>query len=372
MRVAFDNQAKHSGHSVRGIGMMIGEQTKELLKESKKRRDVSINIVDFSKANLSNYDIVHYPYFFPYTKTLPPQKPAKYEVVTIQDVIHLIYPKIYAPGLRGKINFYWQKMRLKKVDAIITISETSKKDIVRFLDINPDKIHVVYLAAKSVFKKISNRELLRKVQYKYKLPEKFVLYVGDVNYNKNVDTLVEACEIARIPLIIVGKQAVELHQNIQKLQDLKGPRDYVRYLFNIPHPEVSHFRKLSRLIRESNAACLGFVSDEDLACIYNLATIYCQPSFYEGFGLIVLEAFACETPVIISKTQALVEIAGDAAMIADPSNANDFASKIKELVLSDSTRIHYVRSGSERIKDFSWEKTARQMIEVYKTVANNS
>jgi glycosyltransferase involved in cell wall biosynthesis len=373
MKVAIDTGALSSGHSVRGIGVMVGEQIAALKSESSKEEGIEIFPVDFLKEDLSKYDIVHYPYFFPYDLTLPSLGKASATksskiVVTIQDLIQLIYPDKYPPGIRGKINFFNQRLRLKNVDAIITISETSKKDIVRFLGVKEDKITVIYLAPKEIFRVITDKEKLREVSQKYNLPEMFVLYVGDVNYNKNIPTLVRACSEINIPLVICGKQAKDVEGGGKGLDVLRGPRDYLRFLQGKPHPELAHYELLIKLFDNRKIMRLGYVSDEDLVCIYNLATVYCQPSFYEGFGLPVLEAFACETPVIIAKTQALTEIAKGAALIADSKEANDFAKKILSLTKDSSKRLHLVRMGSTRLKNFSWEKTAQEMIAVYKKV----
>src|SRR5258708_7523667 len=144
MRVAIDSGPLNSGDSIRGIGF----HTKELVNELSKLQDENfkLDVVDFSKTNLSKYDIVHYQYFRPHALTLPFRKPAKKVIVTIHDLIRLIYPNAYPAGIKGWIRFQIQKFNLRNVDAIITISETSKKDIVRFLNIPPEKIHVIYLA----------------------------------------------------------------------------------------------------------------------------------------------------------------------------------------------------------------------------------
>ncbi len=317
---------------------------------------------------MSEFDIVHYQYFFPHLLTLPSSKVANKVVVTIQDLINLIYPKNYPPGIQGKINFFKQKQRLKNTDAIITISETSKKDIVRFLGVDSKRIHVVYLAPKKIFKKIRTEEI-RKVRRKYKLPEKFALYVGDINYNKNIPGLIRACKIAKVPLVIVGKQALDIENQGIELPSVEGPRDWIRFLFNIPHPELAHYKELlEEFSNNNNIYRLGFVSDSDLVAIYNLATVYCQPSFYEGFGFPVLEAMACGTPVIASKTQALVEIAGDAALYVDPKNPKDMASGISKVIRDIKLQKILVKKGKEKVREYSWEKTGKEMIEVYKKV----
>ena len=377
MRIAIDSYALVSGHSVRGIGVMVEKQLEALSQESKKYKNIEIDAFNFStargKSKLENgkYNIIHYPYFFPYSLTLPDKKYGGKVVITIQDLIQLIYPRNYPPEVRGRLNFVKQKMRLRNVDAIITISETSKKDIVRFLKVKPNLISVIYLAPKEIFRKISDKEKLADVSKKYHLPAKFVLYVGDVNYNKNVPTLIRACDKAGLPLVICGKQAADLGRRGMGLDVLTGPKDYLRFLINRPHPELAHFEQLQKLLESKKVIRPGFVPDEDLVSIYNLASVYCQPSLYEGFGLIVLEAFACETPVVISKTQALVEIAGKAALVANPDDPSDFSAKLLKVINDSSERLRLMRMGTERVKSFSWEETARQMIEVYRKVAGN-
>jgi len=259
----------------------------------------------------------------------------------------------------------------KNIDAVITISETSKKDIVRFLGISAEKIHVVYLAPRKIFKKLRNEEL-RKVGKKYKLPKRFVLYVGDVNYNKNIPRLIKACKMVKVPLVIVGKHALEVEELGLNLKHLKGPRDWFRYIFNIPHPELAHFKGLVKEFKgNTNIIRTGFTTEEELVEIFNLASVYVQPSFYEGFGLPVLEAMASGTPVVIAKTNALVEIANDAALIADPKDPKDLAEKIEMVLKKDELRKDLIRKGFLRVKEFSWEKTAEEMIEVYKIVAGS-
>lgn len=371
MRVAIDTRALRSGHKVRGIGVMVGEQVKALRKEANKHKDVIIDGVDFSESDLSLYDIVHFPYFFPYYATLPDIKPSKNIVVTIQDLIYLVFPKRYPPGLSGRRVFRKQKDRLKNVDHIVTISETSKKDIESFLKVSPNKIDVVYLAPKKIFKPIQTKNDLEKTKKKHDLPDNFVLYVGDVNYNKNIVTLVKACENASINLVIVGKQATEVEEMGLKLDIIRGPMDWVRYVLNIPHPELQHFRELrEELKNHTNIVRTGYVSEKELVYIYNLADVYCQPSLYEGFGLPVLEAMACSTPVVASDIEAHREIAGEAVDYFETESVNDLSKKLKTLMNSSKRRLELSNKGEEKVKEYGWDKYAKEMIGVYKKVNN--
>ena len=325
LKIAIDSFPLTSGHKVRGVGFY----TKNLIEALGKQVDA----VDFTTTDLKRYDVIHYPYLDLFAHTLPIAKSTK-TVVTVHDVIPLVYPKHYPPGIRGKLNFYLQKYSLGSVSAIITDTETSKKDICRFLGIKPEKIHVIYLAPRPIFKPITDSQSLITVRKKYDLPPTFALYVGDVNYNKNIPNLIKACELARIPLVIVGKQAKEGKDGS----------------LGLSHPELMHLQNLNW----GNVITCGFVPDDDLAAIYSSATVYVQPSFYEGFGFPVLEAIACGTPVVAAKTQSLVEIAEGAAIFADPKDPKDIARGMKNPIKNPVLP-----------RNYSWEKTAKETLGVY-------
>lgn len=367
IKVAIDSAPLNSGDKVRGIGV----HTRELVKSINflEKKEISVDIVDFKNEKLTDYDILHFQNFNPYLTHLPHEKIAKKMLITIHDLIYLIYPDKYKSGIRGKVNFLKQKSLLKNFDGILTISETSKKDICRFLEIDPDIVYVVPLAPKNIFNVNPGIQFLNTIKEKYNLPDKFVLYVGDINYNKNIPKLIEACKLSKVTLVIVGKQAKEIeYLPSENIKNLKGPRDYLRFLFGIPHPELSHYKKLNREFRKNNVKTLGFVPDEDLVAIYRLATLYVQPSLYEGFGLGVLEAFASGCPVVCSKTQALVETSEGAALFADPKSSSDISAKIKIFKDNEILRKEYIKKGLERSKNFSWKNVALKTIEVYKSI----
>ncbi len=364
LKVAIDNGALEEGHRVRGIGFYSRNLVEGLsLLKSQVRVDVFSFFSEPSRVN--RYDIAHYPYYDLFFNTLltPFKIPT---VVTIHDVIPLIYPKQYPKGIKGSIAFYKQKKALKAVSAIITDTQTSKKDIVRFLDVEEKKINVIYLAASRSYKIIKDRKILESVIKKYGLPQKFILYVGDINYNKNLINLIRAIRKVGLKLVIVGKSALDISEN-NNLNDIRGPRDYLRYYLGKVHPEITHFKKLAKEFEKAGVLRLGFISNEDLAAIYNLATFYVQPSYYEGFGLPPLEAMASGCPVLISKTQALVEVCGDASITFDQKQGSrDLANKLSEIVKDKKLQRELSERGIRHAARYSWEKAALETLEVYK------
>ena len=357
MKVAIDSGALTSGHKVRGIGFYTKNLIDSLGNE--------VVAVDFSNSNLDKYDVVHLPFFNPFFVNIPTNTKAKV-IVTIHDVIPLVYPKQYPPGLRGSIRLIINKILLQKVRAVITDTEASKKDIVRLLNIPVSKVHTTHLAPGTEFKKINIKDTLG-AKKKYNLPDKFILYVGDVNYNKNISGLIKACKEIDTPLVIVGKQALEIEGDYD-LVSLRGPRDWLRFVFGVPHPQTAHFRGMVNEFKSKNIIRLGFLSEDDLVAVYNLATVYCQPSFYEGFGLPVLQAMACGVPVVAARTQALVEIGELACLFADPKDFKNIADKLNKVIKNKSLRDDLIKAGSSLVKKYSWAKTARETLEVYKNV----
>ncbi|MBI4089671.1 MAG: glycosyltransferase family 4 protein [Candidatus Levybacteria bacterium] len=344
LKVFIDRNPLKGGHAVRGVGAY----TRNLLAALKKQKEIEL------VEKTENCDVVHYPYFDLFFLTLPLIKP-KPTVVTVHDVIPLIYPEHYKAGLRGLLKFQIQKYSLTAASAIITDSETSKKDIVRFLDVPQEKVHVAHLAAGNEFRKMEDGGWRVEIRKKYGLPERFILYVGDVNYNKNIPGLIQAFNhltiqpsnnSTNLKLVLVG--------DVFKNETL---------------PEIKEiFQLIKRLNLEDKIMAPGFVPTEELVYLYNLATVYCQPSFYEGFGLPVLEAMACGCPVVVAKTQSLVEIAGGAAIFVDPKDTKDIADGISKVINYRETRDMLSKSGIERAKEFSWGKTAKKTIEVYHKV----
>jgi glycosyltransferase involved in cell wall biosynthesis len=349
MKVIIDISPLRSKHKTRGIGMY----TRRLIDAIRKLDKKNTYVLTTKTSQVSNADIIHYPYFDLYFHTLPLRKKAK-TVLTIHDVIPLIFTKDFSPGIRGKIGHYLQRAALRNVSAIITDSENSKKDIKKLLGVADSKINVIYLAADKVFFK-KNFTAIERVKKKYKLPEKFALYVGDINENKNLLRLIEAFYLVekryrKLYLVMVGKAFVNKKIPQMKLFSSKivetGLEDKILTISNVPLDPA-----------------------DDLAAIFRASTLYAQPSLYEGFGLPVLEAMASGTPVMTSDTSSIPEIINDSAISVNPRSVTDIAQAMMKILNFSQESILKVRErGIKQAKKFSWEKTASQTIGIYKKV----
>ncbi|MBI5449390.1 glycosyltransferase family 4 protein [Candidatus Gottesmanbacteria bacterium] len=338
MHIALDITPLKSGHKDRGIGSYTG-----LLIEALEKYECQHSYSFFTRRQKlpKDADLVHYPYFDPFFLTLPLLKP-KPVVVTVHDLIPLAYPSHFPRGIRGDIKWRVQKFSLKGARRIITDSIASKRDIETIAGFTENLVDVVHLAPAEIFHPITDRDMRSSVQKKYSLPDRFILYVGDVNWNKNILGLLRA-KPKGVALVLVGKA--------------------------FRQEELVEVREINALIHalhvEGEVIQPGFVPDEDLAALYSLASAYIQPSFAEGFGLPVLESMACGCPVICARGSSLDEIAGSSLRV----NASDISSIMDGIFhvekLSTSQRTEFIQKGYAWVKRFSWKKVAAETAAVY-------
>lgn len=341
MKIAIDTLPLRTGHSERGIGYYTRYLIDSLEKYSPQ--------VTLLKDTIVGADIVHYPYFDLYFLTLPFRKPTPC-VVTVHDVIPLVFPDKFPAGIKGNLKLQAQKLSLHSAKAIITDSYHSKVDITKYLGISENKIYVAHIAVDKKFQKVS-QEVTTSIKNKYKLPDTFFLYIGDVNYNKNIPSLIEA--FAKV-------------QNVHAHLVLAG-----KAFENKDVPEVQAVENAISLSQKSDRIrMLGFVPDDDVVALYNLATAYVQVSLYEGFGLPVLEAFSCGTPVVSSDRSSLKEVVGNAALIIDPESINSITVGLGRILSDDAYRTDLSHKGQEQAKKFTQEQFARQTIKAYEDVFN--
>ena len=345
MRVVIDTSPLRTAFKHRGISAY----TRNLV-EALKEVDTNNEYVLTSQPNYVEADIIHYPYFDFFFSTLPYFKPLP-TVVTIHDVIPLIYPEHFRPGIRGKLRFIKQKRSLGSVRAIITDSEQSRQDVITYLNQEEHKVHRVYLAAHDSFRK-AKPAAVEQVLNKYQLKNPYLLYVGDINYNKNVLGLLKAfaAQNALFDLVLVSRalnnstipEAKAIYELINHLQI----NDRVNILTTVP-----------------------LDPRDDIQGLYSGANWYIQPSFYEGFGLPVLEAMACRAPVISSIGGSLEELTNGAAITFDPKIPGSMKSALgKALSLSSQERQSYIDKGIQLVSNYSWEKAAKDTIKVYQQV----
>ena len=289
-----------------------------------------------------NVDLFHAPHY-----VLPPLIHCR-SVVTIHDCIHLMFPQ-YLPGrtayayARASI---W--MATKRADRILTVSETSKSDILRRFRVPADKITVVYNAIDERLRMVPRPEDFERVRARYQLKDPFALYVGNIKPHKNLERLIDAFDRVRrdpgnenLKLVIIGDQ-------LTKYQGLR---------------RAVHRHKLYKHVR-----FFGFVPLETLAVLYRLASVFVFPSLYEGFGLPPLEALASGTPVVTSNASSLPEVVGDAAVLVDPYDADSIAEGMRKVLTDPVLRESLREKGLARANDYSWAQSIQQIHQVYMDV----
>jgi glycosyltransferase involved in cell wall biosynthesis len=236
----------------------------------------------------------------------------------------------------------------RRAAAVITVSESAKADVVNILGLPPERVHVIYEAPAQCFQPMHRGAALDAVSQKYKLPKQFLLYVGTIEPRKNLVRLLEAfaalrqCDGVDHELVLVGS---------------RGWKD------------ASVYEAINRLRLQSCVHFLGHIPISDLVAIYNLADALVFPSLYEGFGLPVIEAMACGTPVITSPNGSLREVAGNAAEFVEPTDVEGIREGIYH-VLNDSIHRSHLRDlGLAQAACFSWARVAEQTMEVYRQAA---
>lgn len=347
MKIAIDISPLSSGHKVRGVGFYLQHLRDALVKYFPEHEYIWFEkLSDLPK----NIDIVHFPYFDPFSFTLPLKRSYK-TVVTVHDLTPIIFPKEFPAGFKGTLKWRLQRLALRTVNGVITDSECSRKDVMKLVGLSSKKVSVAYLAAGEKFRQISYaKSHITNLREKYNLPDKFALYVGDVTPNKNVPRIMKAAIQTNIPLVMVGKALA------QEKFDTTNPwnKDLVEAKFILQQSD--------------NISVLGFVPDEDLVALYNCATLALMPSLYEGFGLPVVEAMQCGCPVISSHSGSLAEVAGDAAYIVDPFNIDNMAEGLSKVFSDEKLQQLLQKKGLQQAQKFSWQQTAADTLKVYEKV----
>ena len=266
------------------------------------------------------------PLFVPRSKKL---------VVTVHDVAFLTYPDSFSSLFRSYYQWLVPKV-IHRADKIITISQASKKEIIKYYPFAKNKIGVISLGLDNSFHLLPNIE--KKNQ---------ILYVGSLNTRKNFTSVIKAFDLLpyhQYQLVIVGNFSsnFQLDKTTQNL--------------------------LENAKRNPNIKFKSHISDNELILLYNESKLFLFPSFYEGFGLPPLEAMACGTPVITSNLSSMPEVCGDAAIYIDPHSVEDISQKIQTVLNNEALQQKLINKGLKHIKQFTWEKTTDEHIKVFKEV----
>ena len=289
-----------------------------------------------------NLDLMHFTHF---------NSPVLYlrkSITTIHDVTPYFFPG-------HKMKSHWRRIgfrlvfyaSVKKAKSIIAVSESTKSDIIRYFKIKPEKIKVIYEGADEQFRLIEDRSIIEKLKKKYDLEKPFLFYTGVWRNHKNLVGLIKAFKIV--------KEKYRLDINLV----LGGKEDPY-------YPEVRE--TWEKLDLEKDIIPVGFIDQAELPIFYNAAKAFIIPSFYEGFGLIGLEAMSCGAPVISSDRTSLPEILGNGAIYFDPTQPEDIAEKI-HLVFSEKNLYNELkRNGFLQVKKYSWNKMGKETFELYKNI----
>jgi glycosyltransferase involved in cell wall biosynthesis len=293
----------------------------------------------FADAWAGGADIFHSPDF-----TLPPLWSAR-GILTVHDLTFMHYPEHALPGLVDYLNAAVPRS-VRRARLVLADSESTKRDIVKLLGTPPDKVRVVYAGVGPEFQPVSDPGALEAVCTRYGLVWPFVLSVGTLEPRKNHLRLVRS--FGRI---------LPAHPELRLV--LVGGKGWL-------YEDVT--AEVARLGLQDRVVFPGFVADADLPAVYTLASIFAFPSLYEGFGLPVLEAMACGTPVVCSNASSLPEVAGDAAILVDPTDVDALARALHQ-ALSDQPRRQVMQTrGRAQAARFTWSAAARTLLNTYHEV----
>ncbi|UCB51984.1 MAG: glycosyltransferase family 4 protein [Candidatus Zixiibacteriota bacterium] len=272
-------------------------------------------------------------------------------IITVHDLMALTFPNFFQ-GRSLPVRLYAKlfchafiRSSLICSEGVITVSQVVREELIRWKPGCEGKITVIGEAVDPAFRKMADRRPMRNVRSKFGLTKKILLYVGNTRPYKNLPRLIKAFELLKkekelsCQLVIGGGES-------RNIGDLK--------------------RLTKDLQLEDSVVFTGYLTDEEVIALMNAADIFVFPSLYEGFGLPPLEAMACGTPVVTSDAGSLPEVVGDAALLVDPKKEEQIFGAIKTLLSEEKLRRELVRRGHDRVKLFSWRKTAKETLEVYK------
>ncbi|MCY4064569.1 MAG: glycosyltransferase family 1 protein [Chloroflexi bacterium] len=273
---------------------------------------------------------------------LPPTRSGTRTLLTVHDLSFIRVPTAASPPLKAHLDAVVPPS-VAEADHILADSEATKADLIELYQTPGDKITVLYSGVNSRFRRVDDTETLQRVRLKYSLANSYILSVGTVQPRKNYSRVVEALSAIRqsgydLVYVIAGGSGW-LEDELEMTIEREGMGEYVHLL--------------------------GLVDDEDLPALYSGARMLAMVSLYEGFGLPVLEAMACGTPVITSNLSSLPEVGGSAALLVDPHDSEAVQDAILRLEADAATRTRLIKAGYQQAERFSWARAARQLKAIY-------
>jgi glycosyltransferase involved in cell wall biosynthesis len=308
------------------------------------RRLVWENVELYNLAKKDRVDILHVPAF------APPYRKSFKLVVTIHDLIGMIFPN--QMGLPSGLYWgRWLPMAAKRADVIVVDSDSTRRDVIKYLDVSEDQIRLIYPSGHENFSTNIQAKGLEQLKRRLGIKEKYFLCVGTIEPRKNLARVIDAFvnfiqkeRSTRYQLVVVGSKEFAHGMAYQALVDKAE-------------------------VRFDDVIFTGYVSHEDLNRLYCGTDAFLFPSLYEGFGIPVLEAMASGVPVLTSNVSSLPEVAGDAAYYVNPNEADEITQGMEELSANGALRAKLIAAGFEQIKKFSWEKAVRETLEVYESLS---
>ena len=271
-------------------------------------------------------------------------------LLTLHDIIYLEELNFKGTAYQNFGNLYRKFVVpaiVKKSRYIITVSNYEKDVIMKKLNVSEEKIKVVYNAVNKKFNNNYTSAEIKDFKEKYHLPEQFILFLGNTapkkNTNNAVDAYIKYCDnfSEPMPMVIL---------------------DYDKSLLE------EKLKKCNRQELLKNFIFLGFIASDEMPLMYNAATLFLYPSLRESFGLPILEAMGCGTPVITSNTSSMPEVSGNAALLVDPFSTNDIAEKIAEILTNVSLKNDLIQKGIVRAAEFTWKRSAENLLSIYNTM----
>lgn len=279
-------------------------------------------------------------FFAPNINFLPVSKKCRI-VATFHDLSFERYPNFFPFKTRLWHEYFVNPPRIARTaEKLIAVSESTKKDLETIYKIDPEKINVVHHGISDDFNVIDrNDPKLLEIQKKYNLPHKFVLYLGNIEPRKNISSIVAAYKKVVSENPILEKNELVLAGNISPL--------------------------CREMVEKENLKTCGYIKREDRPYIYNLASLFIYPSFFEGFGLPILEAMACGTPVIASNNSSIPEVAGNAAIFIDPNRPSEVAEAMRTVLTDEKLYAKMKERGLAQSQKFSWKKCALESMPAF-------